>query len=88
MEILAGGIEKGESPQEGALRKLYEETAIKISADRLKQQSPFALSPRDSCLANIYEAEISMDEFLARAHHDEEISRQDSFILKKFKDCW
>ena len=88
MEILAGGIEKGESPQEGALRKLYEETGIKISADRLKQQSPFALSPRDSCLANISEAEISMDEFLARAHHDEEISRQDSFILKKFKDCW
>jgi 8-oxo-dGTP pyrophosphatase MutT (NUDIX family) len=38
MEIPASGIEKGDSPQEGALRKLYEETGIKISADRLKQQ--------------------------------------------------
>jgi hypothetical protein len=54
---------------------LYEETGIKISADRLKQQSPIALSPRDPCLAYIYEAEISMNEFLARAQHDEEISR-------------
>jgi len=75
MEIPAGGLEKGESPQEGALRELCEETGIKISADRLKQQSPLALSPRDPCLAYIYEAEISMDEFLARAQHDEEISQ-------------
>ena len=56
MEIPAGGLEKGESPQEGALRELYEETGIKISADRLKQQNPMALSPRDPCLAYIYEA--------------------------------
>ena len=47
LEITAGGIEKGESPQEGTLRELYEETGIKISADRLKQQSPIALFPRD-----------------------------------------
>ena len=73
LEIPAGGLEKSESPQEGALRELYEETGIKISADRLKQQSPIALSPRDPCLAYIYEAEISMNEFLARAQHDEEI---------------
>jgi len=57
------------------LRELHEETGLKISADRLKQQNPFALSPRDPCLAYIYEAEISMDEFLARAQHDEEISQ-------------
>ena len=75
IEILAGNLERGESPQEGALRELHEETGIKISADRLKQQNPFALSPRDPCLAYIYEAEISMDEFLARAQHDEEISQ-------------
>ncbi|MDG2195686.1 MAG: NUDIX hydrolase [SAR324 cluster bacterium] len=75
MEIPAGGLETGESPQDGALRELYEETGIKISANQLKQQSPLALSPRDPCLAYIYEAEISMDEFLVRAHHDEEISQ-------------
>ena len=45
----------------------------KIPADRLKQQSPLALSPRDPCLAKIYEAKINLDEFLARAQHDDEI---------------
>ena len=43
LEIPAGGVAKDESPREGALRELYEETGIKISADRLKQQSPLAL---------------------------------------------
>ena len=45
-EIPAGGLEKGESPQGGTLRELYEETGIKISANRLKQQNALALSPR------------------------------------------
>ena len=75
LEIPAGGLAKDESPEEGALRELCEETGIKISADRLKQQSPLALSPRDPCLAYIYEAEINLDEFLARAQHDDEISQ-------------
>ena len=75
LEIPAGGLEKGELPQEGALRELYEETGIKISANRLKQQNPLALSPRDPCLAYIYEAELRMDEFLGRAQHDDEISQ-------------
>ena len=75
LEIPAGGLAKDESPEEGALRELYEETGIKISADRLKQQSPLALSPRDPCLAYIYEAEINLDEFLARDQHDDEISQ-------------
>ncbi len=75
IEIQAGDLERGEFPQERALRELHEETRIKISADRLKRQNPFALSPRDPCLAYIYEAEISMDEFLAIAQHYEEISQ-------------
>ena len=75
LKIPAGGLAKDKSPEEGALRELYEETGIKISADRLKQQSPLALSPRDPCLAYIYEAEINLDEFLARAQHDDEISQ-------------
>ena len=33
LEIPAGGLEKNESPQEGALRELHEETGIKISAE-------------------------------------------------------
>ena len=37
IEIPVGDLERGESPQEGALRELHEETGIKISADRLKQ---------------------------------------------------
>ena len=57
------------------MRELHEEAGIKISADRLKQQSPLALSPRDPCLAYIYEAKINLDEFLARAQHDDEISQ-------------
>ena len=75
LEIPAGGLEKGESPEAGALRELYEETGIKISANRLKQQNPLALSPRDPCLAYIYEAELRMEEFLGRAQHDDEISQ-------------
>ena len=75
LEIPAGGLAKGESLQEWALRELHEEAGIKISADRLKQQSPLALSPRDPFLAYIYEAKINLDEFLARAQHDDEISQ-------------
>ena len=75
LEIPAGGHEKGESPQGGALWELYEETGIKISANRLKQQNPLALSPRDPCLAYIYEAELRIEEFLGRAQHDDEISQ-------------
>ena len=75
LEIPTGALEKGESPQGGALRELYKETGIKISANRLKQQNPLALSPRDPCLAYIYEAELRMDEFLVRAQHDDEISQ-------------
>ena len=51
LEIPTGGLEKGESPQGGALRELYKETGIKISANRLKQQNPLALSTRDPRLA-------------------------------------
>ena len=83
IEIPAGDLERGESPQEGALRELHEETGIKISADRLKQQNLFALTSRDPCLAYIYEAEIRMDEFLARAQHDEEISQVGLFDFEE-----
>ena len=83
IEIPAGDLERGEYPQEGALRELHEETGIKISADRLKQQNPFALTSRNPYLAYIYEAEISMDEFLARAQHDEEISQVGLFDFEE-----
>ena len=83
IEIPANDPEKSESPQEGALRELHEETGIKISADRLKQQNPFALTSRNPYLAYIYEAEISMDEFLARAQHDEEISQVGFFDFEE-----
>ena len=75
IEIPAGDLEWSESPQEGALRELHKETGIKISVDQLKQQHPFALTSRNPYLAYIYEAKISMDEFLARDQHDEEISQ-------------
>ena len=84
LEIPTGGLEKGESPQGGALRESYKETGIKISANRLKQQNPLALSPRDPCLAYIYEAELRMDEFLGRAQHDDEISQVRLFNLDEF----
>ena len=83
IEIPAGDLEKSEPPQEGAPRELHDETGIKISADRLKQQNPFALTSRNPYLAYIYEAEISMDEFLARAQHDEEISQVGLFDFEE-----
>ena len=73
--IPAVGLAKGESLQEWELRELHEEAGIKISTDRLRQQSPLALSPRDPYLACIHEAKINLDEFLARAQHDDEISQ-------------
>ena len=88
LEIPAGGLAKGESLQEWALRELHEQAEIKISADWPKQQRPLALSPRDPCLAYIYEAKINLYEFLARAQHDDEISQIRLLYFEKFKDCF
>jgi 8-oxo-dGTP pyrophosphatase MutT (NUDIX family) len=74
LELPAGCAERGETPAEGCVRELLEETGIAISAQRLIAMPPLAASPnRMPVLVYTFRVHLTLEEFDRRGKHDNEI---------------
>jgi ADP-ribose pyrophosphatase len=74
LELPAGGIRPNETPREGAVRELHEETGIQIGAQRLLPLTPLSNSPnRNPNLIHIFQAGITLNEYDQRGGFDDEI---------------
>src|SRR5690606_35422502 len=72
--IPAGGIDAGESPQQGAARELREEAGITVAdLARFVAQPSYAISPRMPVLPHVYRVDLSEAEWQARGPHDHEV---------------
>ena len=80
IELPAGTVDEGETLEEAALRELGEETGINIAdKNRLKPLCSLNTIPsRTSQMLNIYQADVTMDEYEIRNAHDHEV---DSTLL-------
>jgi ADP-ribose pyrophosphatase len=85
LELPSGGLNQGESPEEGALRELREETGIQIfDTNRLKPLTPISNSPnRNPYLIYTFAVELSVEEWEKRKSHDNEISSVEKFSLNE-----
>lgn len=75
VELPAGNVDKGETLKQAALRELYEETGIKVEDEsRLVSFPPLNLMPnRTVQKLNIFQVNISRDEYSRREPHDDEV---------------
>lgn len=75
LEVPAGGVEAGETPQEGGRRELAEETGIRIEAlARFLPLAPLSLCPdRMPEWPHLFRVEITEAEYAARGPFDHEI---------------
>jgi len=87
-ELPAGGLEGTESPRNGALRELKEETGISIKVkSRLKPMNTLVVSPtRMPMFPNLFSIDISRQEFEQRQPHDDEIELVEAFSLGKIRE--
>jgi len=76
IELPAGTVDKGEVIVEAARRELGEETGINLSGkNRLKPLSSLNTIPsRTAQMLNIYQANVSMNEYEKRNDHDNEVA--------------
>jgi len=76
IELPAGTVDNGETLEEAAVRELGEETGISLNAkNRLKPlQALNTIPSRTAQMLNIYQANITMQEYEKRNDHDNEVT--------------
>ncbi len=76
IELPAGTVDEGETLEEAALRELGEETGINfVDKNKLKSLCSLNTIPsRTSQMINIYQADITKDEYEKRNAHDNEVA--------------
>lgn len=86
-ELPAGGIEYGETEEEGALRELKEETGIIIEdTRRLKPMNTLIVSPtRMPMFPTLFSLNITRKEFQVRQSHDDEIEDVGLFTFQEIR---
>ena len=85
-ELPAGGCNKGESTLAAAQRELFEETGIKVNADRLQPILTLSVCPnRYPVHPYIFQINLTQKEYDARDNHDKEIEQVSSFNLEEIK---
>ncbi len=83
LELPAGGIGEDETPGQGAMRELFEETGIYADSARFTPLIPIANSPnRNPQLIHIYQINLSLNEYRERGMHDDEV---DAVVMYSFK---
>lgn len=87
LELPAGAIEEGETPEAGAARELAEEAGIVIQdLQRFQPMPPLAVSPnRNPKLSYIYKVHLSKEEFSQRNQHDDEILQVELYTVEEVK---
>lgn len=70
-DLPGGGIEPGESPEDCALREVFEETGLRLSPDRLLRGEPREATLRPGRIGWYYLAELTPEE-AARARLGDE----------------
>ena len=86
-ELPAGGIERGETIEDGALRELKEETGVLINdKKRLKPMNTLVVSPtRMPMFPSLFSINISREEFQLRQSHDDEIEKVGLFSFQEIR---
>jgi len=76
LELPAGTVESGESLETAAMRELEEETGIRIEdSSRLKALPSLNIMPsRTAQMLQIYQINITKEEYEKRVNHDQEVS--------------
>ena len=75
IELPAGTVDKGETLENAALRELAEETGVNIKdSKRIKPIRMLNIIPsRTSQMLNVYQANITIEEYQKRNNHDDEV---------------
>ena len=86
-ELPAGGIEIGETAEEGALRELKEETGISMNnKKRIKPMNTLIVSPtRMPMFPNLFSIKITKQEYEHRQSHDDEIEEVGLFSFDEIR---
>ena len=86
-ELPAGGLEIGETAEEGALRELKEETGVLIDdKNRLKPMNTLIISPtRMPMFPSLFSINITKEEFELRQSHDNEIEEVGLFSFDEIR---
>ena len=86
-ELPAGGLEDGETEEEGALRELKEETGVLIEdARRLKPMNTLIVSPtRMPMFPSLFSINITREEFAVRKSQDNEIEEVGLFSFEEIR---
>jgi 8-oxo-dGTP pyrophosphatase MutT (NUDIX family) len=86
-ELPAGGLEHGETEEEGALRELKEETGVLIEGKkRLRPMNSLVVSPtRMPMFPSLFSINITREEFERRKSQDNEIEEVGLFSLMEIR---
>ncbi len=86
-ELPAGGLEKDEETESGALREFKEETGISVKdKSRLCPMNPLVVSPtRMPMFPNMFSINLNYQEFENRSPHDDEIEAVQIFSFEKIQ---
>ncbi|MFZ0052900.1 MAG: NUDIX hydrolase [Desulfobaccales bacterium] len=88
LELPSGGVNRNESPLQGARRELAEETGVHIpNLERFRPLPPMSTAPnRDPRLLHVFQVEITQEEFDGRQEHDQEITRLELLRFEELVD--
>ena len=85
-ELPAGGCDHTESLAEGAVRELYEEAGILVDVTRLTTLPRMSLcTNRHPVMPGIFKVDITLEEYIARKPHDDEVAEVNMFSLIEVK---
>lgn len=86
-ELPAGGLEKGETEKDSALRELKEETGVLIDdKNRLKPMNTLVISPiRMPMFPSLFSINITKKEFDLRQSHDDEVEEVGLFSFDEIR---